>query len=239
MTRIAIVAVLLATVPSIAAAQQPDHVAVHGLVALSPEADPHQGGAVSWQKHVGRNWSLNVEYDFSTTALTASDQKEHSDHVLWLGVTKTFGPRPLDGSLPYIVIGGAGAYRHTLYERDNRDNLAGGFSLTPGIGIGLRDWNKSRTWFIAPEAQAVHQRVLHGVGGVRVSSLTLAAGVLRPAMPDMLGPGRADSRRAAGPPRPVFCRPRGAENLGVRFQIATLPTDQRRTDSHRSSRTSW
>ena len=144
MERIAIVAVLLATVPSIAAAQQPEHVAVHGLVALSPEADPHLGGAVSWQKHVGRNWGLNVEYDFSTTALTASDQKVHSDHVLWWGVTKSFGP--LDGSVPYIVIGGAGVWRHTLYD-------AGGVSLTPGIGIGWRYWNKSRTRFIAPEAR--------------------------------------------------------------------------------------
>ena len=72
MRRIVIVAVLLASAPGIAAAQQPDHVAVHGLVALSVEADPHLGGAESWQKHVGRNWGLNLEYDFSTTALTAN-----------------------------------------------------------------------------------------------------------------------------------------------------------------------
>ena len=151
MRRIAIVAVLLASAPGIAAAQQPDHVAVHGLVALSAEADPHLGGAASWQKHVGRNWGLNLEYDFSITALTANKQPEHADHVLWLGVTKSFGP--LDSSVPYIVIGGAGVYRHTLYEGDDHDSLIDAVGLTPGIGVGWRQWNKSRTRFIAPEAR--------------------------------------------------------------------------------------
>ena len=76
---------------------------------------------------------------------------EHADHVLWLGVTKSFGP--LDSSVPYIVIGGAGVYRHTLYEGDDHDSLVDAVGLTPGIGVGWRQWNKSRTRFIAPEAR--------------------------------------------------------------------------------------
>ena len=59
MTRIATVAVLLAAVPGLAAARQPDHIAIHGLAAFYSDADPHLGTGVSWQKQFGRNWALN------------------------------------------------------------------------------------------------------------------------------------------------------------------------------------
>ncbi|MCY4600332.1 MAG: hypothetical protein OXF27_10480, partial [Acidobacteria bacterium] len=135
--------------PGLAAAQQPDHIAFHGLASFYTEdADPHLGAGVSWHKHVGRNWGLNVEYDFTSTAATASRQRAHSDHVLWLGVMKSLGPP--DRSVPYIVIGAAAFYRHTLVP-----GAAGatGFGPTLGVGVGRRHWNKSRRWFIAPEAR--------------------------------------------------------------------------------------
>ena len=138
MTRIAVVAALFAAIPQLAAAQQSDHFAVHVGAPLYTEADLHLGGAVSWRKQFGRGWGLNAEYNFSTTG-------DHSDHVLWIGAAKSFGP--LDESVPYIVIGGAGAYWHTLHGGH------GGVRFTPGIGVGLTRWNKSRTWFVAPEAR--------------------------------------------------------------------------------------
>ena len=144
MTRIATVAVLLAAVPGLAAAQQPDHFAVHGLTAFYADADPHLGTGVSWQNHVGRNWALNVEYDFTTTGLTADRHHAHSDHLLWLGVAKSFGPP--DRSVPYLVIGGAGIYRHTFAD-------TAGFRHALGVGVGWRRWNDNRRWFIAPEAR--------------------------------------------------------------------------------------
>ena len=148
MTRITIVAILLA-LPGLAAAQQPDHIAFHGLASFYTEdADPHLGAGVSWHKHVGRNWGLNVEYNVTTTAMTASRQRAHSDHLLWLGVMKSFGPP--DQSVPYIVIGGAGFYRHTLAP-GAVDAIR--FNHALGVGVGWRRWNESRRWFIAPEAR--------------------------------------------------------------------------------------
>lgn len=146
MTRIIAVAVLL-TVPSLAHAQQPDHVAFHGLVTLYEEADPHLGAGVSWHKHIWRNWGLSVEYDHTTTAATASRQRAHSDQSLTLGVVKSFGPP--DRSVPYIVVGALSYYRHTL----GPGPAYTGFARSLGVGGGLRLWNESRQWFIAPEAR--------------------------------------------------------------------------------------
>ena len=131
-------AALLAVIAQPADAQHPDHVAVHVGAPLYFEADPHRGGAVSWRKYFGRGWGLNAEYNFSATG-------DHSDHVWWVGAAKTFGP--LDGSVPYIVLGGGGAWWHTLYGSHR------GVRIMPGIGVGLTRWNESRTRFVAPEAR--------------------------------------------------------------------------------------
>ena len=172
MTRITTVAILLAAVPGLAAAQQPDHIAVNGLAAFYADADPHLGTGVSRQKHVGRNWALNVEYDFTTTGLTADRHHAHSDHLLWLGVAKSFGPS--DQSVPYLVMGGAGLYRHTLHDTT-------GFLSTLGVGVGLAALEREPVVVHCARGEAADQRALYGVGGVRVSSLT---------------PGRASGDRA-------------------------------------------
>ena len=147
MTRIIAVAVLLTVAPALAAAQQPDHVAIHALASPYSDADLHLGAGASWHKHIWRNWGLIVEYDHTTTAATASRQRAHSDQALWLGVVKSFGPP--DGSVPYIVGGGVGYIRHTLAP----GAASSGIDRTLGVGVGWRRWNESRRWFIAPEAR--------------------------------------------------------------------------------------
>lgn len=131
-------AALLAVIPQPGAAQHPDHFAVHVGAPLYAEADPHFGGAVSWRRYFGRGWGLNAEYNFSAVV-------DHADHVWWVGAAKSFGRR--DESVPYIVLGGGGAYWHTLHGGH------GGARLMPGIGVGLTRWNESRTRFVAPEAR--------------------------------------------------------------------------------------
>ncbi len=88
-----------------------------------------------------------IEYDHTTTAATASRQRAHSDQSLTLGVVKSFGP--VDGSVPYIVVGAFSYYRHTL----GPGPAYTGFARSPGVGGGLRLWSESRRWFIAPEAR--------------------------------------------------------------------------------------
>lgn len=138
MARTAVAAAVFAAIAQVAAAQHRDHVAVHVGAPLYAEADPHWGGAVSWRKHVGRGWGLNAEYNISTAL-------DHWDHVWWVGAAKSFGPP--DKSVPYIVLGGAGAYWHTLYGSHT------GVMFRPGIGVGLTRWNETRTRFVAPEAR--------------------------------------------------------------------------------------
>ena len=144
MTRLAFAVALLAVIPLPVAGQQPDHAVVQPVLALFPESEPHRGLAGSWSKHVGRNWSLIGEYSFTFT--TGADGQGHSDQVLWAGLKKSFGP--LDDRVPYMLIGGAGLYRHTLYDPPGQ-----GVAAALGVGAGLMRWNEDGTRFVAPEAR--------------------------------------------------------------------------------------
>ncbi len=137
-TRITVVVVLVAALPQVAAAQHPDAIAFHAAVALNPGSPGHGGAAVSWRKYVDGSWGVNAEYNASTTG-------EHSDHIVWVGAVKSLGPP--DDVVPYVIIGGAGAYYHT------HGRGSGGATWAPGVGVGVTRWNVSRSWYWAPEAR--------------------------------------------------------------------------------------
>lgn len=155
MTRIIIAAVLVASLPQIAAGQHPDRIALHAVMPLYEESELHRGAGVSWRKHIGRGWGIHAVYDATTTG-------DHSDHIASVWAVKSFGP--LDDSVPYMIVGGAAVGYHTYGEGSGHAWWA------PGIGLGLTRWNERRSWYWAPEVR---------VGVTALVTLSVAVGFAR------------------------------------------------------------